>query len=110
MLGPGDPHDRLIAGAFKLYDLDNDGYITRTEMLDIVDAIYQMVVRALDPAGRRLGGGSRCSGSAWPTGTPRGAAVLQGVSWRVRVTAWGHSVLFLPGRKGGWDVPAERQA
>ena len=32
------------AGAFRLYDVDNDGYITREEMFDIVDAIYQMVV------------------------------------------------------------------
>ena len=34
----------FIAGAFRLYDVDNDGYITRKEMYDIVDAIYQMVV------------------------------------------------------------------
>jgi len=31
-------------GAFRLYDVDNDGYITREEMYNIVDAIYQMVV------------------------------------------------------------------
>lgn len=33
-----------FTGAFKLYDVDNDGYITREEMYSIVDAIYQMLV------------------------------------------------------------------
>ncbi len=37
----------MFSGAFKLYDVDNDGYITRQEMYDIVDAIYQMVVSAI---------------------------------------------------------------
>lgn len=36
-------------GAFRLYDVDNDGYITREEMYNIVDAIYQMVVSAITP-------------------------------------------------------------
>ncbi len=39
----------ISAGAFKLYDVDNDGFITRTEMYNIVDAIYQMVVRTGPP-------------------------------------------------------------
>lgn len=37
----------LLPGAFRLYDVDNDGYITRDEMYNIVDAIYQMVVSTL---------------------------------------------------------------
>ncbi|XP_023214402.1 frequenin-1-like, partial [Centruroides sculpturatus] len=35
--------DEKLHWAFKLYDLDNDGYITREEMYNIVDAIYQML-------------------------------------------------------------------
>lgn len=35
-----------LTGAFRLYDVDNDGFITRDEMYNIVDAIYQMVVSA----------------------------------------------------------------
>ncbi|KAF9804919.1 hypothetical protein SFRURICE_007822, partial [Spodoptera frugiperda] len=39
----GDPR------AFRLYDVDNDGYITRDEMYNIVDAIYQMVGQTPQP-------------------------------------------------------------
>ncbi len=31
-----------IQGAFRLYDLDKDGVISRAEMLQVVEAIYQL--------------------------------------------------------------------
>ena len=31
-----------------MYDLDNDGFITKKEMIDIIDAIYSMVGNIMD--------------------------------------------------------------
>jgi Ca2+-binding EF-hand superfamily protein len=35
-------HATLIAGAFQLYDINQDGFITYDEMLAIVRSIYKM--------------------------------------------------------------------
>ncbi|KAK8730893.1 hypothetical protein OTU49_007683, partial [Cherax quadricarinatus] len=34
---------------FGLYDVNNDGLITKSEMVDVVTAIYQMMGRATEP-------------------------------------------------------------
>lgn len=40
--------DEKLEWAFSLYNLDKDGYITRDEMLKIVEAIYCMVGNIID--------------------------------------------------------------
>lgn len=39
-----------VEGAFGLYDVDHDGFITRAEMVDIVTAIYCMVGEGMELA------------------------------------------------------------
>ncbi|XP_072001151.1 guanylyl cyclase inhibitory protein-like isoform X2 [Engystomops pustulosus] len=45
MLAHGSPEDKL-KWSFRLYDKDRDGAITRSEMLEIMKAVYKMSVTA----------------------------------------------------------------
>ncbi|XP_063786145.1 guanylyl cyclase inhibitory protein-like [Pseudophryne corroboree] len=45
MLAHGSPEDKL-KWSFKLYDKDRDGAITRSEMLEIMKAVYKMSIAA----------------------------------------------------------------
>ncbi|XP_075715914.1 guanylyl cyclase inhibitory protein-like [Rhinoderma darwinii] len=45
MLAHGTPEDKL-KWSFKLYDKDRDGAISRSEMLDIMKAVYKMSIAA----------------------------------------------------------------
>jgi len=38
----------MFTGAFSLYDVDKDGFITKEEMANIVDAIYSMIGNMLE--------------------------------------------------------------
>lgn len=44
--------DEKLTWAFRLYDIDNDGYVTKNEMLAIVESIYGMVGKTEDAEGR----------------------------------------------------------
>jgi Ca2+-binding EF-hand superfamily protein len=37
-----------LIGAFQLYDIDGDGYISREEMLRIVESVYKMIGNMID--------------------------------------------------------------
>lgn len=53
-----------------MYDVDNDGYITREEMYDIVGAIYEMLgsaKRAQEGAKNSAGGGGGDGGATGQT-------------------------------------------
>lgn len=53
----------LTTGAFKLYDVDNDGYITREEMYDIVSSIYEMLGGEKRPPGESGANNDATSGN-----------------------------------------------
>ncbi|XP_022653371.1 neuronal calcium sensor 1-like isoform X2 [Varroa destructor] len=48
--------DEKLNWAFDLYDIDNDGFVTRAEMVDIVTAIYVLHGKAAegDPVSRKV--------------------------------------------------------
>ena len=48
VLARGSLHEKL-QWAFRLYDINGDGIITKEEMLDIVCAIYDMMGKLSEP-------------------------------------------------------------
>ncbi|CAH1784550.1 unnamed protein product [Owenia fusiformis] len=49
ILSRGSIHDKL-QWAFRLYDINGDGIVTKDEMVDIVSAIYDMMGRYAEPS------------------------------------------------------------
>ena len=45
----GSMHDKLL-WAFRLYDINGDGFISKDEMYDIVSAVYNIMGRYANPA------------------------------------------------------------
>lgn len=77
---------------FGLYDVNNDGLITKTEMVDVVTAIYEMMGRSTEPQVEETSAKEhvekifhvRKGAGAGEGGGGRGGRGTKGMNWKNR--------------------------